>query len=373
MEVTTVGNLCSYLYHGYEYDENFSQEVSMQWHITVSCDQKCKHCYMFNGDEYISQRDNQLTKEQSFRLVDEFVSLLIKLNTGGSISITGGDPLLSDNFWDILEYVANFYGLLNIDIIMGNSYHIDRIVAKRLKTYGVNRYQISIDGLENTHDYIRKPGSFQDALRALECLHNEGIQATTMTTVSKKNCDEVIPLYKYLSSLDFITTFSLDRMIPVGNGKTELKEGIVDKDEYQKMMYDLFTYEVVENKRKILAYKDKLWRPLFHHMGLTDPIKNKEKKYWSICPAGGSAFCVLSDGSVYACRRLDKRAGKFPEESLADVFFNSHLFHSLRNPQKETSCNNCNLKWYCNGCPAMKYAVNGHIGGSDPTCHYNQS
>ena len=24
---------------------------SLQWHITNSCDQRCKHCYIFNGSE----------------------------------------------------------------------------------------------------------------------------------------------------------------------------------------------------------------------------------------------------------------------------------------------------------------------------------
>ena len=369
-----MGNLCSYSYHGYEFDDTFSQAITMQWHITVACDQRCKHCYMFNNAEYTLQKETQLTRKLSFELIDGFVDLLRKLKTAGYITITGGDPLLSNNFWDILGYALKYKDILRADTVLGNSYHVDKAVAQRLKLSGVKRYQISIDGLESTHDYIRKVGSFKDAIRALECLHNEGIQTMVMATVHKQNCNEIVDLYKYLSNLEFIDSFSLDRMTPIGHGKTELNGGIVDNDDYRKMMYDLFTFEAIENRRRILAYKDRLWKPLFYHLGLTDPLDSDNKRYWAICPAGAS-FCVLSDGSIYACRRLDIKAGKFPEENFEDIYFNAPLFRDLRNPNQYTSCNDCFLKLYCNGCPAMKYAVNGQIGGTDPNCpwHFSQS
>jgi len=40
----------------------------------------------------------------------------------------------------------------------------------------VTMYQISLDGLRETHDYFRKPGSFDDALRAYEVLKKQAFK-----------------------------------------------------------------------------------------------------------------------------------------------------------------------------------------------------
>ena len=366
-----MGNLDSLVYHGHEYDENYSMGITLQWHLTVACDQKCKHCYMFNDSTYISQRDNQLTTVQAYKLIDEFAGLLRKLKTTGTINLTVGDPLLSNNFWNVLQYIPNHSDVLNIGAIMGNSYHVDDTIAGKLKMFNISQYQISLYGMEDTHDYIRKPGSFKDALRALKCLHDTGIGATVMATVNKYNCGEILELYKYLSEIEYIDSFRFDRMIPIGNAIKELSKEIVDTEEYRNLMLQLFQYEITESPRKILAYKDSLWKPLFYEMGLSNPLGAKNKNYRYACPAGGSHFCVLSDGTIYACRRLEIKAGKYPDESLESIFYNSSLFNNLRLYSYDDNCAECKLQHYCYGCPAMKYSINGTINGQDPNCWHN--
>lgn len=364
-----MGNLNSINCYGYDFGDYMNQGLSMQWHLTVNCDQKCKHCYMYHEDNLILQKKNQLSTGQAYQLIDEFYHLAKKLGTIGRIFLTGGDPILSNNFWDVLNYVKRYGEELKIETIMGNSYHIDDTVAKQLKDYGIKHYQISLDGLEETHDNIRKRGSFRDSLRALKILHEAGIKTDVMTTVQQENCSEILELYKFVKQADYIDNFAFDRMIPIGNGKVKYgNSGIVDKNAYQDLLCQIYEYEVLSSDRKKLAYKDKLWKLFLYENGLADPIE--ADNVGEVCMAGGSSFCVLADGEVYACRRLNIVAGKFPEQSLEKIYFQAPLFRMLRaqNKTRENACSECVLVNCCGGCPAAKYALTGSIYGADPSC-----
>lgn len=367
MGVLIVADLMNRALYGF-YDANQIEQMSMQWHITTECDQRCKHCYMFESENYLEQKNNKLSIEESFLLVDEFYKLFKGFKTRGNIYLSGGDPILSPNFWDILDYIHRRYCDDIYVGILGNSFHIDTEVAKSLKNYGVSAYQISLDGLEDTHDYIRKKGSFKDALRALECLHNAGLITMVMFTINERNCKDALPLFKFINTLDFVDGFCIDRMIPVGNALVNSDIQPIDKEIYKRLLYDIYKYEVLCKPRTNLAKKDNLWKLFLNERGLTDPIRDTENTVCTGCVAGVQAFSVLADGSVYACRRLDIKSGKFPESSLIDIFFNSQLHKDIRDVNKYNECKNCNLLKYCRGCPAMKYAVNGDIYSPDPTC-----
>ena len=78
--------------------------------------------------------------------------------------ITGGDPILHPDFWRLLgllkEHEIGF-------TILGNPFHLNDQVCMELKGYGCEKYQLSLDGLRETHDWFRKPGSFDCTLEKI--------------------------------------------------------------------------------------------------------------------------------------------------------------------------------------------------------------
>lgn len=64
--------------------------------------------------------------------------------------------------------------------------HIITILSRTRKTVT----KLSIDGLRETHDWFRKPGSFDTTLEKIGCINRAGIRSVVMTTVSGKNIDE---------------------------------------------------------------------------------------------------------------------------------------------------------------------------------------
>ena len=56
--------------------------------------------------------------------------------------ITGGDPILHPDFWQLLELLKTHSIPFTI---LGNPFHLNDAVCQRLKNYGCEKYQLSID------------------------------------------------------------------------------------------------------------------------------------------------------------------------------------------------------------------------------------
>ena len=360
------------LYGQNYWDEPIIQGISLQFHITAKCDQKCKHCYMYNTPSYNEQLENALSKEEIFELFDQFREFFTEYHCGGAIAITGGDPILSPFFWDVLTYIKYSYSFFNEISILGNSYHITPEVSRRLKENGVNMYQISIDGLEETHDRLRRPGSFQDALRALKVLHNAGIKTVVSFTLSKMNAKDFIPLMEFLDEQEYIDYFGFDRLIPMGNASDKTDQ-MFTPTEYRELLFEIFKREVIIKPRLISSRKENLWRLLFFELGLVDPLDTETSRLLAGCSAGTATVTVLADGTVYTCRRLELAAGKFPQNTFKDIFIHNPITPLLRDVNKYEACNTCPLRGYCRGCPASKFAMTGDLTARDPLCWRNQN
>lgn len=65
--------------------------------------------------------------------------------------------------------------------ILGNPFHLTRENLKRLKEGICDKYQLSIDGMEKTHDWFRKLGSFRETLEKIPMINEAGITSVVMT------------------------------------------------------------------------------------------------------------------------------------------------------------------------------------------------
>ena len=85
------------------------------------------------------------------------------------------------------------------------------------------------------------------------------------------------------------------------------------------------------------------------------------------CRCGISHMTVLSDGTVYSCRRCESPIGKVPEESLYDIFFGNSM-EQYRHYEKFEECSKCKLRNFCRGCPSVAKCLSGNFYGKDPQC-----
>ncbi len=350
-----------------------SWHFTLQWHITAQCELRCRHCYMHGEPTYASEISNPLSTRECFHVIDSFLEMLRKLSTRHEIELmpainfTGGDPILRSDFFELLHYAKE----RNINIgILGNPNYITPSSAQKLREYGVRRYQISIDGMEETHDSLRQKGSFKDSLRALEVLKDAGIMERVMFTLSKQNASDLIPVMRLMAENE-IRLFSFARVAAYGNARNL-------GDSFQPLEYREFLLEVYEEIKRLkeqgattnYGFKDHLWKLLRYELGDYKLLSDDGGEIiYDGCHAGQIFLVILADGTIYACRRFVSKLGNVREDDLYQTFLYSRLLNQLRNVNLYEKCRLCELRQYCRGCPAVAAGANdGAFLAPDPQC-----
>lgn len=354
----------------------------IQWHITDKCYQRCKHCYLYQS-EYIKEgHQKELNLDVLSLIVDDMYKTALRLNANPIFVLTGGDPILHPDFWRILDIINEFaikhQSRAAIDIL-GNPFFINELTAARLRTKGVRKYQLSLDGLEKKHDFLRKVGSYKDTFRAGKILRKAGIIPTCMFTLSKFNAPDLIGVMKEVTENDF-SAFAFARFCKPSSWSIEkYKELMFTPEEYRLLL------EEVDDARKDLSmvsprtkfiFKDHLWELYFYEKYSDEERRQidqvrKEKIVIGGCGLGIASLSVLSDGTVYACRRFESPIGKVPYQSLFDLFIESKELNYFRDLARYKKCRNCPLLYVCRGCGAVSYGVTGDFFSPDPQCWHS--
>ncbi len=331
---------------------------SLQWHVTNACDQRCKHCYIWTNSDQRRITDEPDIKQCRY-IIQQFDTFSRSLGAIPQFVITGGDPLLYKHFWELIkiirEYVDGF-------IILGNPFHLTPDVAKRLNEAGCTAYQMSIDGLEATHDRLRNKGSFAATLQAIPILQQANFRTMIMSTVSLANYQE-IPAVAQLCCKMKVTNFAFARYCPTGsNGVAS-----ISAQEYKEFLEEM--WRVFEANAKLgtrFSLKDHLWTAFLYEKGLLKLYKEKGIIYGG-CNCGLRHLTLLPNGVVYACRRFISPVGNIYNNTFSEIFFSSEMEH-YREIEKLEGCKDCELLYYCRGCHAVAAGTTEDFFAKDPQC-----
>lgn len=336
----------------------------LQWHLTTKCDYNCKHCYVKEESTYKGEVENELDTEQCLKIIDDFIKTLKIWKIRGSINLTGGDPLLRKDIFKIIKYIRKN----NIEVsILGNSTYMNDKNIKKLDSLKLDRYQMSIDGIEDVHDdFRRKKGSFKEILKTMKLIREgSSITPVVMSTLCKENMNDMEKIVDY-SCQNGAKLVAFARLVPIGSGK-EIRDGSLSIEEFKKSFEILSRKErEVGNKIKI-GHKDPLWSLYEYEKGIFKPEKCKDCII-SGCSIGWSGMSVLADGTVLPCRRLPLKIGNLSEQTIRDVFVDSTVLDEIRDVNNIEKCNGCELRSYCRGCRAVAYALKGDYLAADPHC-----
>lgn len=335
---------------------------AIQWHITTRCEQRCRHCYIFNSPEGKKEIEGEkrMTWPMLKKIADDIKIASDKFKAECHIAITGGEPLLHLKIWDLLFYLKELGIKTNI---MGNPWLITDEVSQKLKRFGINTFQLSMDGMRKTHDFWRKLGSFKKTIEAIKILQRNGIKVSVMTTVSKKNAADVPKIIELVADKLEVDVYAFARYVPSRKDRNEM----FTPQEYRQFLDKIWPYYAARvDGKTFFNLKDHLWKLYLYEKGLFEPVDTKNIIV-SGCGLGINHLTILADGMVYACRRFHSPIGKVPEEKIFDIFFNPKM-ETYRKINLFEKCENCFLKCYCRGCRAMAYGVMGDWRKADPQC-----
>jgi AdoMet-dependent heme synthase len=333
----------------------------IQWHLTEQCNLKCAHCYQAGTckDEVPFSEIRRVIGEvkEMIGAWEDAYGLAFSL----SYNITGGEPFLRDDLFDVLGEIRGNRG----DIyLLTNGTLVTSDKAKRLAAHGVRGVQVSIEGPEKIHDQIRGRGNFSKALRGVQHLLEEAITVTLNATLSRINGGYLMDFVDLASELG-VQRLGFSRLVPAGRGTGLLAE-MLDAGEVERL------YEAVLSVH-IPGLEIVTGDPIAtqaHGDGTEDlgstPVGG--------CAAGVSGLTFLPDGTITPCRRLPVPVGNIQRDVLREIWATSGVLNSLRDRSAyKGKCGQCTRWANCRGCRAIAYAYARSKGrddflAEDPQC-----
>ena len=246
-----------------------SQIEEILYYPSLRCNLNCKHC---GEDQNVPQ-----SEEADGLFILEKIEESILVNKDAPIVVTGGEPFLNKTLPDfILQGLKKANRLIDIT---SNGFLFDDIKRTvdqvRDSDREKLRFHISIDGLKQTHNAIRRnPNSFDFALKTAVYLAERGLLSSINTVIQKDNLQELDNINRFFND---ISPEMVCSMGPLGIDCAE------DRDyEYSK------------------EYQEKSWR---HLRSALDKKSVLAKGHYRIrqCHAGTKNIVIGPDGKVYSC------------------------------------------------------------------------
>ena len=334
------------------------------WELTRNCNLACVHC---RASSERGPYKGELTTEECFRVMDQIASFSKPV-----IILTGGEPLLRPDIFDLARYGSN----KDFRMVMAtNGTLITEEIAKEMKASRIQRISISLDGPNaETHDAFRKvKGAFEDSLRGIDLAKKEGLEFQINTTITRANFHLIADILRLAVDLGAVA-HHIFLLVPTGRGK-ELKNQEISALDYEKTLHWFY-----EQRDRVPLQLKATCAP--HYYRILRQESKKEKKKINAKKSGldamtrgclgGISFCFISHiGQVQPCGYLEVSCGNVRETPFQEIWATSEVFRNLRNTNGYNGkCGRCEFKKVCGGCRARAYETFGDYMAEEPYCVY---
>jgi mycofactocin biosynthetic radical S-adenosylmethionine protein MftC len=320
--------------------------ICLTWELTYACNLACVHCLSSSG-----RRDpRELSTAECMAVIDELERMQVFY-----VNVGGGEPTVRRDFWELVDYaVAHHVGVK----FSTNGSRITPEVAFRIAGTDYVDVQVSLDGATaQVNDRVRGAGSYATAVRAMENLADAGFEGFKLSVVVTRENVPQLDAFKALADR-YHAQLRLTRLRPSGRG-ADVWDELHPSGAQQRQLYEW-----------LLAHGESVLTgdSFFHLGGYGEALPGL-----NLCGAGRVVCLIDPIGDVYACPFVihhEFLAGNVREPGgFAQVWRESELFTSLREPQHAGVCSSCGLFDKCRGgCMAAKFFTGLPLAGPDPEC-----
>jgi radical SAM protein len=352
----------------YTEDDFDISPLMFYYEITQACDLVCEHC---RASAKADADPLELQREQSQALIDQ-VATFPKRPT---LVLTGGDPLKRRDLFDLSRHAAG--AGLQVALTPSATPLATYEAFAAAKDAGISRLGISLDGADAVvHDAFRGwSGSFDRTLQMLANARRLQLPVQVNTSVTRRNFHQLDEIAELLAEQG-IAMWSVFFLIPVGRG---LQQQRISADEYEVAFEKLYrharskpygvkTTEAPHYRRYVLQQQG---NPLAGPEGKPDGGGYRGHRAPLGVWDGRGVMFVSQIGEIFPAGFLPLCCGRFPENSVVDVYQNHPTFRALREPDAfKGKCGYCEYRRICGGSRARAYAVTGDALESEPDCVY---
>lgn len=296
--------------------------------LTYKCNFNCKYCY---ASASIDEKRKELNSKEIINYLEKF----IKLGTE-SVEFSGGEPLVKENFYKILDFANR---KLKRFSILSNGSNIDKKFLNNIDKYDkITMFSISLDSLnENIFDNLTNTeGNFNKVVNAIKLLRENNYAVRVTSVYTSENYMELLKLAEFSKSVGAYFAFS--PVMDFGAGERYAKEKDYEKVDYQKLsnIYE----ELYKNYRgdTILDLA-------------SNPAIKELNNFFNNCGAGYKNLVITPYGDVKPCFLSSETFGNLINENIEDILCNKEMdkWANCEAP-KESICKDCKYYTYCNGC-----------------------
>jgi radical SAM protein with 4Fe4S-binding SPASM domain len=321
--------------------------LTVNLELTARCNNNCRHCYINQPENDAAAMQLELSTREILDLADEAVER-------GCLwwLITGGEPLLREDFADI--YVGLKRRGLLVSVFTNATLIADEHVALFRhyppRNLEVTVYGVTDDGYERV---TRQPGSFRQFRAGLQRLFDGGLKVNLKSVAMKSNLNALADIEQFCRRYSH-GPFRMDMQLHLRHDREPRRNARIRAERLEP--------------EAIAALSRCSSRQAVDVAQNCHPRPGTEDGGMFYCGAGLNECTIGCDGRFRLCSSLvDPQAtADLRQRSLTDLWVN--LVPAVRklpldDPTVASTCYRCDLIDLCQQCPALAYLETGRYGG----------
>jgi radical SAM protein with 4Fe4S-binding SPASM domain len=346
---------------------NKSDVVGVHLEITNACNMTCTHCYVASGKPL----PNEMSLDEIRRVID-----LLPPYSGKRVAISGGEPIVRKGCMELIEYCALESGH-DVDLYTNGRRFPEKFAKRILEINGYGRgqvrIQLSLEGATaQTHDLVRGPAAFDDAMETLRLFVRHGLNRVTVLFVclTKHNMAELDDLIRLAEHFD-VAMLVFSQWQRQGNAAdTPWSQIAPSVDEWVAAGEKLLTYRNPRLQVYGNFYGD-IGNNEIGRLCLDSPLFPKHLYNYNAFPR------VTPQGDILADQLWvdpDWFLGNVKTGATFEACFNSPKFYAQLDAMRQRTdtiadCRACEWRRLCEGGSAgHTYAEYGHMNAKDLFC-----
>lgn len=329
----------------------------VSWNLTKRCNLRCAHCYL---DARELEGTDETPAGEALKVIDQIASL----NRFSMLILTGGEPLLRPDFFDLSSYASE----KGLTVVVGtNGTMLDGPTVDRMAASGVKGAGISLDSpTPSFHDRFRGlPGAWERTSSGMDELRRAGLPFQVQFTVTKGNRADLPGVIKFAAEkgAKAVNVFFL-----VCTGRGQNITDLTPREYEETLRYLAGAEREYEGTIMVRARCAPHFIRIAGEMFPDSPIIRGET---SGCIAGTGYLRISPERDVTPCPYIPpEKSANLKDKDLWDIWFNHPSFVSLRGPRLSGRCGDCEFAESCGGCRARSLASGNGLLGEDPWCGY---
>lgn len=327
--------------------------LSAEIELTERCNNNCIHCYINLPADDEEARKRELNFREIRDIADETVQM-------GCLwwLITGGEPLVREDFADIYLYLKK-KGLLTS--VFTNATLITPELVSLFKKYPPRELEITVYGItQKTYERVtRTPGSFEAFMKGINLLQKESVPFTLKAMALRSNVGELEAIKDFCKRISK-GPFRFDpflhlRLRPNGKRNRQIRDERLSPQEI--VAIELGDEERKNGLLKQICEEKKIGQ---------ETARFEDDNHLFYCGAGRTSFVIDSYGFFKLCSSLshpdclyDLKKGSLRE--AWEKFVPQVRSMRTGNEECRKKCLNCPLINLCMWCPATAYLECGKL------------